>query len=391
MISLVIGIFCFFVVLIVGRGSRRPLATRDDQPPVSILVTARDEEATITACINSLVTQDYPRDKLKIVFVNHLSVDRTGELMDDFARRYEDLITVIHVKEEDEEYKGKVQGLLAGIDVVDTEYLLITDGDCIVPTTWASSMMAHFTDELDAIGGLVTVERLKGQERPVEHLQHVDHWYYIGMMAGLTNACGPGIDKWCLMHRLPKSLHKLAGRYRPVFLIGNNIGIRISTYDQVGGYRAIGSTVIEDFALVNRLMKNSRGAFALVLDNGARVVTTPVKKFKTLWRQKRRWAAALRFFNPVNSFLYALLFLIRIVVPWLVFVWPLESIAALVLMAAADWIVIKRVSSRIGDKVHTWEILMQEFYQIILNHLLLLAWLIRWPVVWKGQIYRKPR
>jgi len=60
-------------------------------------------------------------------------------------------------------------------------------------------------------------------------------------------------------------------------------------------------------------------------------------------------------------------------------------------MAAGDWIVIRRISTRTGDKVHTWEILVQEFYQIALNHLLLIAWLTRWPVVWKGEVYRRPR
>jgi cellulose synthase/poly-beta-1,6-N-acetylglucosamine synthase-like glycosyltransferase len=165
----------------------------------------------------------------------------------------------------------------------------------------------------------------------------------------------------------------------------------MSAYREVGGYRAVGPTVIEDYALTNHLVHNSRGNMAMVLENDARVRTAAIHKLRILWRQKRRWAAGLRIFNPLNTMLFSLIFLIRVVVPWLILLWPVPSLIALLMMAVGDWIVIRRISSMIGDKVHTWEVLTQELYQIVLNHALLIAWMVRWPVVWKGQVYRAPR
>lgn len=391
MIVLLIGILCLVAALLIANGMNRILATRDDQPETTVLICARDEEKTLPDLLETIEQQDYPKDKLKIVLVDHLSTDTTGALMEQYAARSSFSTRVLHLTEEDKELKGKVHAMSDGLEIVDTEYVLITDGDCVVPPTWVSSMMRHFTDNMDAIGGLVTVEKEHGLERPVEHMQRVDHWYYLGMMAGLMDSCGPGDGRFCIFDKLPKFIARITGRFNPAFLIGNNLGIRMSTYRNTGGYRAVGSTVIEDYALMNHFIHNSRGAMAMVLEPQARVKTAPIRKLKILWRQKRRWAAGLRIFNAMNSIIFSLIFLIRVVVPWMALIYPWQALIALSMMAIGDWIVIRRVSSRLGDKVHTWEIFLQEFYQIILNHLLMFASVTRWPVVWKGQVYRRPR
>ncbi|MFH0881462.1 MAG: glycosyltransferase [bacterium] len=391
MIALLIGLLCLITALLIVNGMRRPLPTRDDQPEVTVLICARDEEQNLLNLLASIDTQDYPEKNLKIILVDHLSTDATGTMMEEYARRSRFSTRVLHLKDEDKTLKGKVHALAEGLELVDTEYSLITDGDCVIPPTWVSSMMSHFTDDMDAIGGLVTVEKVQGIERPVEHMQRVDHWYYLGMMAGLTNSCGPSDGRYCWFDRLPQAITRITGRFHSAFLIGNNLGIRMSTYRRTGGYRVIGSTVIEDYALMNHFMHHSRGAMAMILEPEARIITAPIQRLKILWRQKRRWAAGLRIFNPLNTLIFSLIFLIRIVVPWMIFLYPWQALTALVMMAIGDWIVIRRISTRIGDKVHTWEIFLQEFYQIALNHLLLFAWLTRWPVVWKGQIYRRPR
>lgn len=391
-IPLFIGILCFIVLMAIVRGTGRELEHTDHEPTVSVVISARNEETLLPGCLKSIELLDYNPDKLRIVLVDHLSDDDTGTIMKQYAESSRWKVAVLHITEEDEELQGKVHALNTALDTVDSEFALITDADCIVPPTWVRSMMEHFTDKMDAVGGLVTVERNNGhREKPVEHMQRVDHWYYLGMMAGLTNSCGPGDDRLCWLNKLPRWILKLTGRFHPAFLIGNNFGLRMSVYREVGGYRAVGFTVIEDYALTNHLVKNSRGNMVMVLGPEARVKTIPLRRLRKLWQQKRRWAAGLRIFNALNTLLFTMIFLIRIAVPWMLLLWPLPSLISLLLIAIGDWVVIKRVSSGVGDKVHTWEILLQEIYQIILNHGLLLAWVVRWPVVWKDHVYRSPR
>ena len=52
-------------------------------PKVAVLVPARNEEATIAACIRSLVSQDYPN--LTLWTLNDQSTDRTGAILADEA------------------------------------------------------------------------------------------------------------------------------------------------------------------------------------------------------------------------------------------------------------------------------------------------------------------
>ncbi len=53
-------------------------------PSVSVIIVAYNEERRIDACLASVVRQNYPDDKLEIVFVDDASTDRTVEI----ARKY---------------------------------------------------------------------------------------------------------------------------------------------------------------------------------------------------------------------------------------------------------------------------------------------------------------
>jgi cellulose synthase/poly-beta-1,6-N-acetylglucosamine synthase-like glycosyltransferase len=49
-------------------------------PSVSIVVPVRDEEPFIEACLESVLAQDYPTDRVEILLVDGMSTDRTREL-----------------------------------------------------------------------------------------------------------------------------------------------------------------------------------------------------------------------------------------------------------------------------------------------------------------------
>ncbi len=52
-----------------------------EQPLVSIVIPARNEEKTIQRCIDSLTNSDYPMNRLEIIVVDGMSEDRTGEIV----------------------------------------------------------------------------------------------------------------------------------------------------------------------------------------------------------------------------------------------------------------------------------------------------------------------
>lgn len=53
---------------------------------VSIIISCRNEEEYIGECLESIIAQNYPKDKIEILVVDGLSVDRTREVVSQYAQ-----------------------------------------------------------------------------------------------------------------------------------------------------------------------------------------------------------------------------------------------------------------------------------------------------------------
>lgn len=95
-------------------------------PRVSVIVAACDEAGTIGPALSSVLASDYP--DLEVVVVNDRSTDRTGEIIDDFARR-DPRVRASHVRELPEGWLGKVHALDRGVAASTGSWLLFTDAD----------------------------------------------------------------------------------------------------------------------------------------------------------------------------------------------------------------------------------------------------------------------
>jgi cellulose synthase/poly-beta-1,6-N-acetylglucosamine synthase-like glycosyltransferase len=68
------------IVMLWAKIRSRRVEKRYRQMPVSVVIAARNEEANISARIENLLAQEYPRDLLEIIVVSDGSTDRTAEL-----------------------------------------------------------------------------------------------------------------------------------------------------------------------------------------------------------------------------------------------------------------------------------------------------------------------
>jgi len=57
-------------------------------PLVSIIIPTRNEENYIEQCLNSILDNDYPKDKLEIIVVDGMSEDRTQEIAATYSTKY---------------------------------------------------------------------------------------------------------------------------------------------------------------------------------------------------------------------------------------------------------------------------------------------------------------
>jgi glycosyltransferase involved in cell wall biosynthesis len=126
-------------------------------PSLSLIVPARDEEATIEAALASRLADDYPA--LEVVAVDDRSRDRTGAILARLAER-DARLRVVAVRELPEGWLGKVHALARGCEQARGEWLLFSDADVhVAPGTLRRAVALAQARDWDM---LAVVPRLEG-------------------------------------------------------------------------------------------------------------------------------------------------------------------------------------------------------------------------------------
>jgi cellulose synthase/poly-beta-1,6-N-acetylglucosamine synthase-like glycosyltransferase len=114
-----------------------------DWPPVTVLIPAHNEELVIAEILNALLKVNYPPERLRILPINDRSQDRTGEIIDDFARRYPERIRPFHRQSGP---GGKAAALRDAMERIDDEIFLVFDADYIPGRGLIKQLVAPFFD-----------------------------------------------------------------------------------------------------------------------------------------------------------------------------------------------------------------------------------------------------
>ena len=67
-----------------------------DQVIVSVVMPVYNEEKYIEKCVDSLLLQDYPIEKMEWIFVDGCSKDKTVDILKQYQKRYPDLIKILN-------------------------------------------------------------------------------------------------------------------------------------------------------------------------------------------------------------------------------------------------------------------------------------------------------
>ena len=93
-----------------------------DLPFISVIIPIFKEEKYIDACVQSMLRQDYPKDKMEWFFVDGMSPDRTVEILEGYRKTYPDLI---HVLENPHKYVPQAMNI--GIRQARGEFIIRLD------------------------------------------------------------------------------------------------------------------------------------------------------------------------------------------------------------------------------------------------------------------------
>jgi glycosyltransferase involved in cell wall biosynthesis len=194
-------------------------------PRVSIIVPARNEEATIEGVLEGLVSLDYPN--LEVFAVDDRSTDKTGERMDSFAAQDSSgRIRVFHVTELPGGWLGKTHAMWAAARQATGDWLLFTDADVFFRRDTLRRAVAYAetakADHLVMFPSMV-------METPGERM----------MISFFQTLFVFGHRPWKVAD--PKSKDHMG--------VGAFNLIRRTTYDSIGSYQALRMEVLDDMKL----------------------------------------------------------------------------------------------------------------------------------------------
>ena len=341
----------------------RPVAghTADAElPSVVVVVAARDEEACIGRCIDALLAQDYPADRLAVVVADDHSADGTADVVRQRAGACPGRVRYLRVPDPQGHLRGKAQALHTAIASVEADVVLITDADCAPVPTWARTMAGAFADE--AVGIVCGLARIR--PRPghfFDRVQALDWRLLLGTVSAAAEAGAPATG------------------------MGNNMGVRRAAYDAVGGYPALPFSITEDFTLVRAIADQTDWRVRFPLDARSVVWTLPADGVAATYDQRRRWARGGLDGDPWVIPLYALLFGVHALVVAGLVVAPAAGLSALATKALADGAVLWTAGRRVGAGVGAGAFLGLELFMTAYLVTLPFVLVARPRVGWKGR------
>ncbi|UCE17898.1 MAG: glycosyltransferase [Gemmatimonadota bacterium] len=241
--------------------------TNEREFVVSVVVAVRNEERTIGACLEALLSQTYPKGKYEIIVVDDQSTDRTSEIVTSYLQDNSN-VTLLKIEESTENWAPKKYALNAGIEKSRGEIILTTDADCLVEPTWIHRMISYFEEDIGMVAGFSQVGT------PDEKLSLFGKLQAIDFLALMTTAAGA------------------IGNNLPWAASGQNLAYRKEAFESVGGFERIRHRPSGDDVLLLQLVSTmTEWKIRFATSEESFVTTRPEKTVGAFLNQKRRWAS----------------------------------------------------------------------------------------------------
>jgi glycosyltransferase involved in cell wall biosynthesis len=230
---------------------------------VSVIVPARNEEASLGACLESLVAQT--GIGFEIIVVDDGSTDRTRDIADSFPN-----VRVIEPGPLPEGWSGKNNAVAAGAAQARGEWLLFTDADTI-----------HLPDSLAKAAAEATKTHADLLSYSPE--QEVHGFWERAVMPVIFADLARKYPPW----RISDPSSKLAAANGQYLLVSR------SAYTAVGGHTAVADSLLEDVALA-RLIK--RAGYRITFRYGGDAVRT--RMYRSFPQLREGWTKNLSLLFP---------------------------------------------------------------------------------------------
>lgn len=267
-----IFLFCAFQLAKIKSTTNQPITT--SRKSFSIIIPYHNESEYLKACIDSLLDQDYPKDLLEIIFINDHSSDTSEDIVSLYAKNGQ--IKSLNLMEDS---KGKKAALHMGVLAAKHELIITTDADTFRSSKWVNTIdqIVTNTDHIYAFPVIIQhkSQSILSQFQTIEYAVNMGVSYIAAQFGWFKNASAGNL----------------------VFSKANyleSLNIRNDQHIPSG----------DDYFLIKNLPTYK---FEFSLEPNSKVHTYPVKDWKALFSQRKRWSSKLVTKPQVGlTFLWAL-------------------------------------------------------------------------------------
>ncbi|MEO8230706.1 MAG: glycosyltransferase [Ignavibacteriota bacterium] len=236
---------------------------------VSVIIPFRNEEKNIVKTFESLVNQNYPKEKLEIIFINDNSDDKSLHLLENLSKP--ENVFIYSVPNDYSINAHKKRAIRFGIEKSKGEIIVTTDADCIHKKDWLINLLKFMDEESGFVSG------------PVEFISDSNLFSKMQRLefAGLV-ITGAG----------------LIGAKNPIICNAANIAYRKKVFDEVGGFTfQMSLSSGDDELLMQKIHRDTNYKIKFALDKNAIVSTEANPTIKDFYYQRKRWASKGLFYG----------------------------------------------------------------------------------------------
>ncbi len=238
-----------------------------EQPKVSVIIAARNEQENIGSILNDLVQQNYPQDRYEMIVANDHSTDDTAARVRKLADQHHN-IRLLDMGDIPKNFSPKKFAIQTAVQMARGDIILATDADCRVGRDWVATMASYFKPSVGFVIGFSQFGARGEKQSLIENLQTFDFVTLMGVAAGTTNL---GF---------------------PMAASGQNLGYRKSAFKEVGGYTRVAHRVSGDDVLLMQLIrKYTDYRIVYASDAPSFAISEPQPTLESLINQRKRWAS----------------------------------------------------------------------------------------------------
>lgn len=335
---------------------------------ISVIIPVRNEQAHIKALLKSILANDYPQSLLEIIVVDDHSTDQTVSIIEQIDAANIKVLSLSEYNLPEYFNSFKKFGISKAIEMARGEFIVTTDGDCIVPTHWLSYFAYGFEEKGKSF--IAAPVNFHFSSNLLVAFQALD---FMGMMV----VTGANLI-----------------RNKSLLCNGANLGYSKNLFDRVDGYEGISAQASgDDVMLMNRVASKNYNELYFIKNKEATVKTEAVHTWSSFVQQRLRWGTknsnsndlslklelGIAYLLCINIFLMPIFILTGHCI--LIFVW----IAVLGIKMIADYSLLSKAASFFEERKQ-----LKYFTSSFFIHIVYIAYvgtlsLFKKKYIWKGR------